>query len=111
MDTTKKYEIIYEMGDDLEKYFMEKGFRNDISVLIGDKLYELYFFLPSTIEYEMTTDGYCAIPGLILLNDITTRNIEIAVEKLVASEYFDYLIPFKKGEKRYWDKIYYSPTS
>jgi hypothetical protein len=42
----KNCEIIYSMGtgDDMELYFTQKGYRNDVSVKIGDCTYEVYFF-------------------------------------------------------------------
>ena len=68
------------MGGDLETYFLEKGYRNDVSVVIENESYEMYFFLASTLEYELTTDGYCTYPGLVILENISTNNIEVAIQ-------------------------------
>lgn len=104
-----KYKIVYGMGENLESYFKEKGYRNDVSVIINENTYEVYFFLASTIEYEMTKDGYCSFPGLVVLEEISTKNIEVAIEKLFGVGYFSYLTPVSKDEPRFWDKIYYTP--
>jgi hypothetical protein len=107
----KRCEIIYSMGtgDDIELYFAQKGYRNDVSVKIGHCTYEVYFFLPSNLIYEMTLDGYCSFPGLIILDDITSANIENSIHKLIELGYFNYLNPVAEGAKRFWDKVIYTP--
>jgi len=92
--TRKKneYEVICTMGraSDFEDYFKEKDFRNNVVAKTGNMQYEVYFFLASTLEYEMTKDGYCTFPVLIILDDITTINIEVAIERLFKEGCFNY---------------------
>lgn len=106
-----EYRIIYMMGKtlDYEEYFRQKGYRDDIFIEIGQDLFEVYFFLYDTLEYEMMLDGYCSYPGLIIIDDITSEKIEIAVKGLYKFGFFDYLKPFDSTKGRFRDRIWINP--
>lgn len=109
MSNKNNYRIVYELGENAEMYFCEKGYRNDVSVIIENNCYEVYFFLASALKYEMTIKGFCSFPGLVILDDVTTDKIEASIEDLFNIGYFKYLAPVAKGQKRFWESIYIVP--
>ncbi|WP_315814157.1 hypothetical protein [Paraflavitalea speifideaquila] len=76
-------------GLDIENHYNQKEYRDDIVIEIDGMYFEVYFFLPHALEYEMTIQGYYSLPGLILLDDITFDKICSAINKLLDFNYFD----------------------
>jgi hypothetical protein len=83
--------IHFRNGNDMpmEVHYREKEYRDDVIVEIDKKFYEVYFFVADTLEYEMTRDGFFSLPGLIILDEISSEKIYKAVNYLVDIHYFD----------------------
>lgn len=89
----EKLTIYYLNGNDLlmESHYLDKGYRDDVLIKIQESFYEVYFFTADALEYEMTRDGYFSLPGMIILEEITTDKITIALKQLVERGYFNHL--------------------
>ena len=89
-----KYEIIY--GDDTklaESEALTKGYRNDVSVIIDNKKYNLYITdltrLNQVFETEVKQCGYYySEPNTIIVREVTRNEITKTVEKLFVEGYF-----------------------
>lgn len=73
----------------IEAHYAEKEYRNDIVVEIENRFYEVYFFTKDALEYEMRKDGFFALPGIIILDEISAAKIITAVQFLSNSGFFD----------------------
>ncbi len=83
--------IIYFLSDnsvEIENYYTEKEYRDDIVLKINEQFYEVYFYTKDALEYEMTKDGFFAFPGMIILDIITTEKIITAVRELQKRGFF-----------------------
>jgi hypothetical protein len=94
----------------LEDYYQHKEYRNDIIVEKSELYYEVHFFTQSALEYEMTKDGYFALPGLIILDNITTSNIKNSLLMLDEKGFFENLKGMKSlsYEKRFMHAWYFN---
>jgi hypothetical protein len=84
--------IIYFLNDntqEIENYYAEKEYRDDVLLEIGHLYYEVYFFTIDALEYEMTKGGFFSFPGMIILDNISTENIIKAVVELEKKGFFD----------------------
>lgn len=90
-------------NDDIDRYYFDKEYRDDIIVEISGVFYELYFFTKDSLEYEMTKEGYFSLPGLIILDKINTNTILTAIRKLKNIKYFTRLQGYDElsQEKRF----------
>jgi hypothetical protein len=61
----------------IEAHYSQKSYRNDIVVEIDAAFYEVCFFTPSALEYEMTKAGYFSIPGMIILDEISSEKFTL----------------------------------
>jgi hypothetical protein len=77
-------------GNDIsiENHYAQKEYRNDILVEIDKVFFEVYFFTAGVLEYEMRNDGFFSLPGLIILDEISTGKIYNSIEKLFHIGYF-----------------------
>ena len=91
------YEILY-MNDseknDYESY--NKGYRNDVLVIIGEKKYKLYITdmvrLVQDYESEVEVYGYYYTePNTIIVREVTKSAISYTIEQLVKCGYFQHL--------------------
>lgn len=73
----------------IEAHYAQKEYRNDIVVEIENRFYEVYFFTKDALEYEMRKDGFFALPGIIILDEISAAKIISAVDFLSKSGFFD----------------------
>lgn len=80
---------------EMEIHYSEKEYRDDIVVEIGNTFYEVYFFTKEALEYEMTKDGFFSLVGIIILEDISTKNIIKSIQELHKKGFFSSF----KGEK------------
>jgi hypothetical protein len=76
---------------EIENYYAEKEYRDDIILEINNLYYEVYFFTRDALEYEMTKDGFFAFPGMIILDVISTENIIKAAIELEQKNFFNRL--------------------
>lgn len=89
-----KYIIIY--GDDTnlaESEALIKGYRNDVSVIIDNKKYNLYITdltrLNQDFETEVKRCGYYySEPNTIIVREVTRNEINKTVEELFVGGYF-----------------------
>lgn len=72
----------------INEYYLEKEYRDDIVVELNDLYYELYFYTPDSLEYEMTNEGYFSLPGLIILDEISIGKIKKSIINLLNKGYF-----------------------
>jgi len=92
-----KYRIIY--GDDTklaESEALTKGYRNDVSVIIDNKKYNLYITdltrLNQDFETEVKQCGYYySEPNTIIVREVTKNEITKTVEELFIGGYFNTL--------------------
>ena len=92
-----KYKIIY--GDDTklaESEALTKGYRNDVSVIIDNKKYNLYITdltkLNQDFETEVKQCGYYySEPNTIIVREVTKNEITKTVEELFIGGYFNTL--------------------
>jgi hypothetical protein len=83
--------IVYFLNgntNEIEYYYAEKEYRDDIILEINDLYYEVYFFTIDALEYEMTKDGYFAHPCMIILDEISTEKIIKAITELKKRGFF-----------------------
>lgn len=105
----KEITVHFLNGDNagIEMHYLEKQYRNDVIVQIDAKYYEVYFFVEDLLHYEMTGDGYFSLPGLIVLNAMSTDKILKALAGLVKTGYFNWFkgheqIPYNKSFADAW---------
>jgi hypothetical protein len=56
---------------DIEQHYNIKEYRDDVVVEIGSLFYEVYFYTPNSLHYEMNDKGLFSYPGIIILDEIT----------------------------------------
>lgn len=74
---------------EMQMYYAEKEYRDDVMVEINGMFYEVYFFTKDALEYEMTLDGFFSFPGMIILDSISTEIIIDSLLKLYKKNFFD----------------------
>ena len=80
----------------VEKHYLQKEYRNDIIFECGGFYYEVYFFTEKALEYEILTDGYFSMPGIIILTEVSNSKIILAIKELFKVGYFKYFIGKEK---------------
>jgi len=75
-------------SEEMESHYAEKEYRDDIIVELNGLYYEVYFFTSGVLKYEMTNDGFFAFPGLIILDEISTKSIKDSILYLETLGYF-----------------------
>ena len=89
--------IIYENDTELAEWEAHnKGYREDVVVIINDKKYKIYIIsmvrLQQDFEKELQDSGYyMAEPNMILVNDVTKKEIEYTIMKMYKCKFFDRL--------------------
>lgn len=93
--------ILFTGGDDprnTSEAFLRE-FRGDILVELADgRRFDVVVFTPRRIAQELETKSeynqpYFAEAAMIVLPEITTENITLAVRALVAEGFFDQFVP------------------
>lgn len=90
-----------------DMHYNMKENRRDVVVEIENIFYEVYFYVDGNIQYEMTADGFFSIPGMIVLNEVTTEKILKSISWLAGNGYFKYFkgydtIPLKGTMTDVW---------
>lgn len=93
----KKYKIIYQNNIELynDEYF-DRGYRDDVIVVINNKKYKLYIIEPIRLsqdfESEIIDYGYYQMePNIIIVKKITRDEIEKVIDSLVKENFFEKL--------------------
>ena len=93
----KKYKIIYQNNIKLynDEYF-DRGYRDDVIVVINNKKYKLYIIEPIRLsqdfESEIIDYGYYQMePNTIIVKKITRDEIEKVIDSLVKENFFEKL--------------------
>lgn len=92
-----KPEIIYEDDTELAEYeALNKGYRGDIIVIIGEKKYKVYIVsmlrLQQDFETEQEESGYyLSEPNTIVVKETSKKEIEDIIMQMYKCKYFQRL--------------------
>lgn len=92
-----EFKIIYEDDTELAEFeALNKGYRKDVTVAIGEKQYKLYITsmirLQQDFELGQEAYGYCLVePNILLVNEVTKTEIEKIITKMYENKYFERL--------------------
>lgn len=92
-----KPEIIYEDDTELAEYeALNKGYRGDIIVIIGEKKYKVYIVsmlrLQQDFETEQEESGYyLSEPNTIIVKETSKKEIEDIIMQMYKCKYFQRL--------------------
>lgn len=90
-------EIIYENDTELAEFeAFNRGYREDVIVIINNKKYKVYIIsmvrLQQDFEKELQDSGYyMAEPNMILVNDVTKKEIEYTIMEMYKCKFFERL--------------------
>lgn len=90
-------EIIYENDTELAEFeAFNKGYRGDVVVIINNQKYKVYITsmvrLQQDFEKELQDLGYyMAEPNMILVNDVTKKEIEYTIMEMYKCKFFERL--------------------
>jgi len=93
-EVSEPYNIIYENDQEItENEAVNKGFRNDVIVAIGEKNYKLYITNIKKLEqdfYAEVEDGgvYSSKPNMIIVTKVTKAEIEKTIKILFERKFF-----------------------
>lgn len=105
--------FLYGNNQEMELHYNSKEYRTDIVAEIDGIFYELYFFVEGVLKYEMRKDGFFCYPGLVILEEITTKNILNAINNLADMGYFKLFTGYSSlpEEERFISKWFIEGTS
>ncbi|MGN0494673.1 MAG: hypothetical protein ACI4GW_00460 [Lachnospiraceae bacterium] len=89
--------IIYEEDTELAEYeALSKGYRADVTVVIGDKKYKVYIIsmlrLQQDFEIEHQDYGYYVDePNTLIVKEVTKKEIEYVIYEMHKCKYFERL--------------------
>lgn len=92
--------ILYENDTELAEYeALNKGYRKDVMAVIGEKRYKIYITslirLQQDFETEQRDSGfYMAEPNMLLVKEVTKKEIENVIIKMYHCKYFELLDRF-----------------
>lgn len=92
-----KYTIIYENDTELAAVeAIERGYRSDVSVKIGEKKYKVCIMSMIRLQQEFAAERqyygyYCADPNMLLVEDATKEEIEKVIKAAFEEKYFEKL--------------------
>ncbi|BDI34175.1 hypothetical protein CCAX7_62260 [Capsulimonas corticalis] len=77
-----------------------RGFLGPLLISIDDSIYSLFFITPERIKSELKAsldsgEIWFSEPGLIVIPDITMKNIETALEDMCRQKFFDCIKPIE----------------
>lgn len=79
----------------MQSHYFRKEYRNDVVVEINSSFYEVYFYVEGSMQYEMTGDGFFALPGLIVLDEISNEKIYASIAYLAGIGYFSQFVGYQ----------------
>lgn len=89
--------ILYENDTELSEYeAYNKGYRDDVVVLIGEKKYKIYIIsilrLKQDFETEYDTSGYyMSEPNMLIVKEVTKKEIEYIINEMYKCSFFERL--------------------
>lgn len=94
-------------SEEMQMHYNYKEYRTDVIVEIDGTFHEVYFYVEGVLRYEMRKDGFFSFPGLIIVEDLTTKNILNAIENLADMGYFSLFtgyssLPDEERFLRHW---------
>jgi hypothetical protein len=67
-----------------------KGYCNDVIITLSDySKYKVCFYDPVRLAQDLEEENYIAEPGLIIIKEVSIKNMENAVHELWLGGYFD----------------------
>lgn len=91
------FKIIYEDDTELAEYeALNRGFRGDVVVVIGNKKYKIYIIsmlrLQQDFEMEQKDSGYyMAEPNTLIVKEVTKSEIEYTIAEMYKCNFFERL--------------------
>lgn len=95
--------ILYENDTELAEYeSLNKGYRKDVIVVIGEKRYKMYITSPVRLQQDFETEQqdsgfYMAEPNTLLVNEVSKKEIEKIITEMYRCKYFEQLDNFGFG--------------
>ena len=90
-----KLEILFEYDTELAEFeALNKGYRGDVIVKIGDKSYKVYVTsmirLQQDFEMEIQDSGYyLSVPNMIIVKETTKQEIHDTIIQMFECKYFE----------------------
>jgi hypothetical protein len=90
-----KLEILFEYDTELAEFeALNKGYRGDVTVKIGDKSYKVYVTsmirLQQDFETEIRDSGYyLSVPNMIIVKETTKQEIQDTIIQMFECKYFE----------------------
>lgn len=90
-------EIIYKDTSEFAEYeALNREYRADVTVKIGDKMYQVYITTMLRLQQDFETEiqdcgYYIPEPNIIIVKEVTKQEIESIVNKLYRCRYFERL--------------------
>src|SRR5215212_7951824 len=102
-----QYELILPEGFDerREEEMQLRGYLSQVVVqLETGRKYALFFVDPVRLESELDDvvrmgDSCMAEVGMVILPEVTMKNIRAAIDSLVTRKYFDYFRALQEGDR------------
>jgi len=93
-EVSRSYNIIYENDQEItEDEALNKGFRDDVIIAIGEKNYKLYITDMKRLEQDFNSEVensgvYSNKPNMIIVNEVTKAEIKKTIEIMFEREIF-----------------------
>ena len=90
-----KLEILFEYDTELAEFeALNKGYRGDVTVKIGNKSYKVYVTsmirLQQDFETEIRDSGYyLSVPNMIIVKETTKQEIQDTIIQMFECKYFE----------------------
>ena len=90
-------EIIYEEDTELAEFeALNKGYRRDVIVKLGEKKYKLYITSMVRLQQDFETEYqdagyYYPEPNIVIVKDVTKKEISETIKKIYNCKYFERL--------------------
>ena len=77
-----------------EEEVKKKGYCNDVIVTLSDhSKYKVCFYDPIRLAQDLEEENYIAEPGLIIIEEVSVKNIENAIHELWLGGYSEQVKP------------------
>lgn len=82
---------------------LDRGYLSNVLVELGpDKLYPVFFTTPSRLAGELSTmkdsgEPYIIETGMIVVDAITSENVDAAIVAMIAGGWFEYQVPLTRA--------------
>ena len=92
--------IIFENDTELAEFeAINKGYRNDVIVVIGEKKYRMYITSPVRLQQDFESEQqecgfYMEEPNTLLIKEVSKEEIEKLITEMYQCNYFERLDNF-----------------